>query len=328
MILLALALGLGAAGENRLWWGEVALRGPVEAAVVRHDDGASALARAVPAGTERTVRVPLGARVPGDEPARLPRELDATEVSGSGAARFAGWLEPQPASAWKSVTPGLRARGLPPVADGGARPSAADLAIVLAACALGFGLRGRDGARFLVGAVAGGVLWFLPGAEAEPVVEVYEGEGTDSWVVVTRATDRLALRGSELRLEVDPPRRPVDFRREAGGSPASEGRWVGSSPRTRLTSWSVPVAVELSRDANRFRSLAACWLRDPAGGWRALGRWELGRGLPGEAGGEPGEAPPPGWAASGLPPGRAVLLGRAEGVGTDRETWIRWVGFP
>ena len=64
--------------------------------------------------------------------------------------------------------------------------------------------------------------------------------------------------------------------------------------------------------------LAEVWTRDAAGEWRFHGAWAAGTPLgPPVAGGAP-----PGWLASALPAGRAVLLARE-----PSGAWLRCFGF-
>jgi hypothetical protein len=128
---------------------------------------------------------------------------------------------------------------------------------------------------------------------------------------VTVARDELALPSQWL--EVLPEGRTLELVWTSTGPGMARAR--GAS----LAAAENAAVPPLAPDRNGGEPLVAVWTRTAAGAWANRGPWPASAPL-----GKPedGGSDPPGWLASSLPPGRAVLLGLTAGG-----EWLRCVGF-
>ena len=322
---------LALAGENRLWRAELVLEGPLER--VRVDCGAAGATLVegpLLAGERRSVSVSVPVRAPlgADGLAALPAPRLSVEPPGSGAARFVGFAELQPAGRLRAVPAGVRARPRPPLTDGAPRPRPHALLLVGGAwvVALGARRRRRGGlATLAVGALAGAVVVGTGARTPEALPRVLEEWDLASprGLEVEGALGALALfeDGNALArdgLEVAPEGAPLVIEHAlAGGGERVRAPGVALFGLRRLDA---PPRLALAAARNDARALAAAWVRSADGGLEAVGPWPLGVALPPA---RPAD-PPPGWLRAGLPAGRAVVLARVAGA---PERWLRAVGF-
>jgi hypothetical protein len=298
--------------ENRAWFLEVEVRGDCEA--VRFDcgpDGDTLLVGPFGPREERRVRVPVPVRSPLGVEGLAAVPVPRPEILPDGAAadvRVVGWTQPQPCESLgaKLATPRLR----PPVGRAVVRLRAPELALALASGVLLVGLRRRPAWSAGFGLLAGVVLGLLARGRG-PVrvsLDVLEWRASDDVALRTRgAHGQLELAGAAL--EVDPPGGPISITWEARGTGTAR---AGAG----LFTLALARPPDLGRRANDAMPLRAVWTRSREGAWTERGPWARGDALPS---GRPGV--PPGWIASGLPPGEGVLV--AEG----RESWLRCLGF-
>jgi len=325
--LLGLLLALGgplisrtAAQENRLWFVDLELTGPLEEVVLACGSaGESRLSIGMVAGEGRIVAVPVPARVPLGVESLLLQPLPVVEATGKGAAVVLAWSAEQPTSRVDALV-GLRSRPRPPVEERAGAPSLVAAGFALAAFVVSFGLRRRPWWALAAGALGGGVALdpgLLSGDLEPPRLRLHEAEvGAPLGLVVDGARDELALPAG--RLEVRPAGRALvlDLRFEAG---RITGRVLG--PGAELFGLECEPTPVLDSGANAFEGLAECWVRLPGGSWSNRGPWGLEVPLPAPV---PG-GDPPGWLTAGLPPGRGVLVGHL--LDRSGAGWIRVAGF-
>lgn len=315
LLLLARAGG----GENRLWLVDLELRGPCEE--VQLDCGADGVTRLLGpfasaedrrASVPVPVRCPLGAGALASIPLPRARVLPATSPA---AVHVLGWSQEQPAAELERRAAGLLARPRPPVASSPARAALPELALVLIAG--GFLLRFRRRTWVCLALALGTGLAALELARSrrtEPQsVRVLEWEAGGALALSVRvAPDELAL--AREWLEVAPEGRSLELLW------SSPGTGVARARDARLAAGESAAIPALAPGENGGEPLDAVWTRSAAGAWTARGAWPahapLGTMAPGASG------DPPGWLASSLPPGRAVLLGRTAGG-----EWMRCLGF-
>ncbi|MEM7308730.1 MAG: hypothetical protein AAF682_18755, partial [Planctomycetota bacterium] len=149
--------------------------------------------------------------------------------------------------------------------------------------------------------------------------EVLEGEeGRARWVRAAAGTEALLLRAAAPGLRVETLREDAALTYRVD---LTAGTW-----RADAAGGLVHFRAELPLPPAEL-DLAPAWWRDPAGRWtrydEVAGGW--GSAAPGEA--------PPGWLRAGLPPGKAVLLGRLGGGsgaagGAQGVAWARLLGAP
>ena len=341
-ILLAWPGFSAAQGEERLWYVDVDLMGPLQGVTL--DCGAAGSTRlgATLVGGERsTLRVPVPARVPLG-PGSLERiplpTVESAKVDGRvpGQVQVLGWSEEQPAAAMALLPPGLKARATPAVALVQRHASAGGLLGLTLAFALGVLLRRRRWLGLLAG---GGMAIALVGVAAREGARrnqtvVVEADLTrDIWLEVRAARHELVGAIESLRVEPEGGRVELELEVGAGAGGAQGGRSVIRARakgkvlvgRRRL----VGARRDLGARLNRLGDFRAAFVRDPAGRWTPRGAWKVGEALPGVGEGD-GEgagagaawAGPPGWLATGLPPGEWALLGRLEDG-----RWVRAMGF-
>jgi hypothetical protein len=304
--------------SSRAWLAEVALEGPLGGVVL--DMGASGETRlvgALVAGETRRIVVPLPARTANERftPSIHVAPLADWTAAEQGAARFVRWLEPEGASI-EDLPPGLRARARPPVARDVVRPSVAALLALaaLGAATVGLAERGRT-ALFaalatLVGTAA--ITWLEPvrASDFEAHVILVEADSQSAaWLEVEAAPDRLDVVPpiDALSIEVWPPGARLVWRVPLGSEPVLDV----SGHAVRLYRLSVfdPGEERIDPRQNRFAPISQAWVRE-AGEWRSHGAWPLGEPLPAPLAREADG--PPGWLASGLPQGPAILIARID----------------
>jgi hypothetical protein len=310
-----------APAQNRAFWAEFALAGPLEgvsfevgSAGTLHIDGA------LLAGEERRLVLPLPARSAAErvEPRVVIAERDPTL---RGGARFVGWRD-EP-SALAKLPLGLRARASPALAAHGPIVPLSALALLAASAAIAVALRKR--ALLALGcALLAAVLLTLtvaaPSADGHARLCVIDGDVASAWWRISEAGyGRVELRGApgEFELAVEPAGVGLTFRASLDG--ALEAR----APGAKLV---VTRALELepsrsSRIQNGLASFAEVWVRE-AGAWTFRGSWSTGAAL---ADARPGPDPP-GWLASGLPQGIPIVLAR-EALGAGTRTYWRISGL-
>ncbi len=301
--------------SSRAWLAEVALEGPLGGVVL--DMGASGETRlvgALVAGETRRLVVPLPARTAGERftPSIHIAPLADWTAAEQGAARFVRWLEPEDAGI-ESLPPGLRARARPPVARAVVRASVAALLALAALGVTTLGLAERGRAALLAALVgSAAITWLAPvrASEYEAHVALVEADSQSvAWLAVEAAPDRLDVAPpiDRLTIEVWPPGARLVWRVPLGVEPVLDV----SGHDVRLYRLSVfdPGAERIDRSQNRFAPITQAWVRE-AGEWRSHGAWPLGQPLPAPL--ERDADGPPGWLASGLPQGPAILIARID----------------
>lgn len=324
---LLLLAGAAAAGENRAWFLELRLIGPLEE--VHFDcgeEGATRLIASLREGEEVRLAVPLPLRSPLGAAPLEQREIPTPRITGAGAVQVLGWSERQPSAAIDRLPPGLRARARPALPDSRPRAGGAALALVAAAFLLALTLRRPRAlapAAALV-AAAGALLLTVSAPSSRETVRVLEGDlASGTWLEAWGARDRLEGLGD--RLEVVPDGRSLLLEGELlPGVGARDPRFVAHAVAAELHARRVVSHSDgLAAPPAGVGSPAACWVRDAAGTRHGGGGWKWGETLsiaPG--GGEKGA--PPGWLEAGMPPGIEVLLGRFGGE--DASRWLRVTG--
>ena len=318
MTLLALALLLLPQASNRLWWAELTLEGP--AAPLTLDagaDGATRLDIELFAGERLTASIPVPLFSPLGEAGLTPATLPSPPEGLT-------WSRSQPAlELARRYRPLLNRTGpTPDLARSRASPAA--LLLLGAGTLVLVALRRRPAALVGFSLVAALGLLALPlrRAPADPtttLLEVDLSRNLAAEILVARG--ELELARPEVWLEA----RPEDARLELVHDPASRRLTVRADapPGASLRALRAAEVPALTQAANDWRDLARVWSRDAQGGWRAHGSWPVGGKLPAPQA-EPSGGPP-GWLASGLPPGREVLLGRVRGP--DATFWLRITGW-
>lgn len=315
-----LVLAWLARGENRLWYLDLELRGGCEA--VRLDCGVAGETRLTGPFSEaedRRMVVPVPVRSPGGVAGLAALPLPRAEVvpaDASASVRVLGWSREQPAERLFRQAGALLDRPRPPSGSRAPRAARVELLLVLAAggfllalrrrlalalaLALGTGLLALQLARGRTGAARSeGVLeWETGGASALSVLAAADG------LVLPRAA-----------LEVEPEGLRLEFELESAGQSGTVHA-LGA----RLTALELAPPPALLEDRNGAEALAEVWTRGREGRWRTHGPWAFGTALRPSA--TESGLRPPGWLASGLPPGRGVLLAR-----TEHGAWLRCLGF-
>jgi hypothetical protein len=300
---------------TRAWLAEVALEGPLGGVVL--DMGAGGETRLVGAllsGETRRLVVPLPART---ESERFTPSIHVTPLAGftadeRGAVRFVRWLEPAGAGI-ESLPPGLRARARPPVSRDVVRPSTAALLALAAVGVAILGLAERARAA-LFAALAGSaaIAWISPvrASEFEAHVALVEADAASTpWLDVEAAADELELAPplDFVSIEVWPPASRLVWRMSLDPEPTLDVS--GRDVRLYRLALFDPGDARIDRTKNDFAPLRESWVRE-GGEWRSHGAWPLGEPLPPAL--DPPSDGPPGWLASGLPQGPAILIGRID----------------
>ena len=311
--------------EDRAWWVDLELAGPLTRVTLDCGEaGTTTLELALLAGERRTVSVPVPARNSLGAAALSALHLPALSFEGAqqdGQARLVGWSAQQPTAALDALPYDLRARPRPPFQAAGGLAGLGELALLLAVLVTLVALRRRPLVALAVGSAAGLVLGLLalrrtPLAAPRQLLELESGG--EKALLVTTARGELGLPFE--RLEVTPGHLPLSIQLElSGGEPT--GRVLG--PGARLIGLRTERRGGLARSENRLGALALVWVRGPAGAWSTHGPWPLGAALPAARAAGEGSVPP-GWLVAGLPPGRAVCVGRLAGL---EAAWVRATGF-
>ncbi|MAB80816.1 MAG: hypothetical protein CMJ89_15820 [Planctomycetes bacterium] len=309
---------------NRLWWVELEVEGPARALRIEAgEDGVTKLEGGVERGEafRRTVPVPfsspLGAS--GLSVGVLPRVV----WSGEGEARLLGWSADQPAAILTRTHRALLARPRPVPGPARPRASTGALLALLALTGLSAGLRKRPLAAGVVCGVGALVLW---GASARPpdapeTVRVLEAGMGPRALEVTAARNVLALPTQTDRLEVDPPGVVLSIALDPHRAGSVRVRAEGALLRA-LRAADPPV---LTPTKNDWQDMAQVWTRSGEGAWRHHDAWPRGEALPSASDETEQDPSPPGWLASGLAPGRGVLLGRCDAP--RGSLWLRLSGW-
>ena len=315
----ALLLVCAAAGENRLWWVDLELRGACEE--IRLDCGSDGLTRFLgpfAGGEERRARVPVPARSPLGVAGLPSLPLPRAHVLPAGSAavvQVLGWSAEQPAVNLERGAGSLLARPRPPVPSAMPRAAWPELALVLIAGGFLLRFRRRLGVSVALALATGfATLELARSRQAEAhSVRVLEWEAGGALALTVRvARDELAL--SREWMEVEPEGRALEL---VWTSPE---QGTARAPAARLAALESGLLPPLAPEHNAAEPLDAVWTRSAGGVWIARGPWQLGAPLGERA--PLGSEDPPGWLASALPPGRSVLLGR-----TAEGEWLRCLGF-
>lgn len=322
------ALGLlfvacaAAGGENRLWFVELELRGA--STELRLDCGAEGETRIVGpfASTEERrlvvpvpVRSPLGAAELGAVP--LPR-VELFPAGTTGTARVLGWSAQQPAARLEALGGALSALASPPAPTRAPVAEPVELLLVVAGGAGLFALRRRPAACCVLALGVGGLALSLARSRrvTAPEVRVLAWQAGDELALARQASvDHIALPRDGLA--VLPAGHSIEFTCGASGDGGT-----ASATGARLIALEGVPAPALSVGRNGGEALLEVWTRTPAGVWRSHGPWSAGAPLGAALDPSTARPDPPGWLASGLPPGRAILLARVAGG-----TWLCCLGF-
>jgi hypothetical protein len=305
------------AGESRIAWAEVELRGPLSELVLAHARAGTTEPRpgadrlrftgALAEGETRTLAVPVPVRA--STRASTPAftwDVGAEEET-RGRARFVRWL-PETESASAALAPALRARPRPPVQTSAPEVPAAALLALAAGSLVVAALRRRAWLALAAALVSGSVAAALVRAgprELAARTRVLEGAaGEVRWLAVTSGSERLALGADELaaafEVAVEPPDAPLEVE-----FPLRAGEPVRlAAPRARIHVLSAAPAEAWSTAHNALGAFERSWLR-AGGAWSVRGAWGSGAALP--AAGE--GTPAPGWLTAGLPQGVDVFVG-------------------
>ncbi len=312
--------------ENRLWWTEVELDGPLEE--VRFEcaeDGETRIRTDLAAGEERRITVPLPLRSPLGSAGLDEVPSPSVHARGSGRATLFLFAEEQPAERVARLPAGLRSRSRPPLAQESPRAGLAELALVAAAFLLA---RSRRRMQLVLGSFAAALLVLFLSSRRVPEVRETRVLELDldarSGFSIRGALDALSFPAE--RLEVEPAHARIELELELGQQDELRG-WIRSSG-SRLyalefgsvePAWTEP----WSRARNDHADFTRTWIRTAQGRWSATGPWRRGEPLTEVPDGISSGADPPGWLCVGLPLGRSVFLGELE-----QGSWVRASGFP
>ena len=325
---LALALLLVPQSSNRLWWAELTLEGPAAPLTLGAGAaGATLVDTELFAGELLSRPIPVPLLSPLGEAGLTPATLPTPPAGLT-------WSRSQPALELSRRYRPFLNRTLPMPGPSRSRATPAALLLLGAAALVALSLRRRPlalAALSLAGAVG---LFALTLREVPPhstatLLEVDVPRALAAEVLVARGV--LELERPEVWLEA----RPEDARLEFVYEPVARRLTARASdpPGATLRALRAAEVPAISPAANDWRDLAEVWTRNAGGGWSVHGPWPAGRELSaprtqGVAGSAPGVAPsqgPPGWLASGLPPGRGILVGRIRDP--EASFWVRITGW-
>lgn len=301
------------AGESRIAWAEVELRGPLRELVLAHGPADAERVRfegELSDGESRTFAVPVPVReTTRARPPQFTWDVGADDAA-RGRARFVRWLPDRSVT----IAPALRARPRPPVElHAPVVPAAALLALAAGALCVA-ALRRRVFAALATALASGGLAALLVEAGAGDMparARVLEG-ATDQpvWLAVDSGSARLELAEETLaqafEVAVDPPEAALEvgFALRAGAPvrlSAARARIHVLSAAAQPAAWSV--------DHNALGAFARTWLRKE-GAWTAHGAWGSGAPFPVALAGDAAvHDAAPGWLTAGLPQGVDVFLG-------------------
>lgn len=316
----------GGLAQNRAAFADVELVGPVRGVVLTPVFGGSTrIEGELAAGERRLVSVPVPVtaaalntppRVTFDEPLALD------EIPGR--ARFLGWrggLTPT-----ETLSPGLRARARPALAEAPLLISRAVVPLLLIAALVTLAVRKRAWLALLVATAASAALTPLVAPatrDIESSVTLVDGDhSVESWRRIDGALDEIAVPTDihEFELWTEPIDAAVTWI-----TPLDPTRpWRARARGARLFLASVVAAdqASLARSGNGYAAFDAAWLRSE-GEWSELGAWALDAPLPSA----PRPGSPPGWLASNLPQGVAILIAREQAGAARAVRWVRVSGL-
>ena len=337
---LGLAVPAAADPEERLWYAELRVEGPLQELVLDAGElGSTRLELELLAGESDVLSLPVPVRSPlgVDGLERVPLPALATVPDGA-SVELTGWARQQPAGRVALLPPGMRARPTPSVPGSARQATAGGLLLITTAFACGWLLRKRRWVGPAVASVLSAgivlVVWTEGGRRGQTVI--VEADLTRGlWIEVRASRDELFGPFDSLRVE---PAGPIEL--ELRSSLGAERMLQVARAPGRVLVGRRPLqgpVRDLGRRRNQLGDFTASFLRGPQGTWTRHGAWPAGSALPeafgpatASEGGRPngrevraeGPAQPPGWLAAGLPPGDWVLLGRlADG------RWVRATGM-
>jgi hypothetical protein len=350
--MLALAAFPGQGAAERFHRARYELRGPLESVVFGQPGGSSErgttrIVAKLRRGELRSVVVPFDGRRTA-APAPLERVAPPARADADppeGRVLFIEFVDSDSSTGAGTVLPaGLLARARPPVEIPVGALRVMDLAWLLACSGAVLSLRRRPFLALVLGVTgaAGGVALrrMLPPAVPTGVTVIEADLSASSALRVDAGAGSMGLSLDEgaLRVTTRPRGAALDWTldlSQAGRASYSCGVAGSVSVVSRFTG---DPELGLASAANDWAPLAQVWTRSAAGEWAFHGRWSTGTALPapGTAAQDP-VAMPPGWLASGLPPGRGVLIARlapalsaapgASPLGPGAAVWLRAAGF-
>ncbi len=326
----------GGAQESARGWRRArgSLAGPLDELVLREPGGSSTtVSTGLGPGARVTIDVPLSAT-----PVELARRATIETRPPGGRCELEVIAETDWDARWLALPAGLRARTRPAVESDVRVPTIVEASVLGATLLAVLALRRRAIAALLAGLAGAALVTVLPPPEpgAPPAAISLEGDAASGrWLLVEARVDELELSPpGPLRLEVEPAGAALAFRVELRAS--EPDRWLVRAAGSRLARVDdLPTPGErFSPESNGLLDLSACWVRSSDGSWTEHGPWSRGEPLPPAI----GQAAPPGWLASGLPPGLRVMVGRAvpgadftpwdpAGRAVSRSCWVRYVGL-
>ena len=323
---LALLLTLfcfGTQREERVFFAELVVEGPLEEIVIEHAGGGETRVRGnLRAGERRSLDVPLVVNAPLWRETLPTIELPEPQLFGAGpsaSAKLTGFVEPQPLAKLEALPPGLLARPLPPPIEG-ERPLRAStiLALALAFVATIF-LRRKGILALSVGVVGAiGMAYLVRDAQDEPsaVRTVLEGDlNLRRFQEVSVARDELPMPFDGLW--TDPPGVPMTFELNL------EGEGFARAAGARLIGRRVAAAPErFDLEHNGLGSLEMVWTRTDRSFWALQAFWPEGSPFVQGTAAPGTPLAPPGWLAGVMPPGEGLLVGRLESG-----SWVRLTGL-
>ncbi len=325
VVLALFASAAISSAQNRARLAEVELVGPVSGVVLDVGRaGSTRIEGSLSAGETRRLTVP----VPVDSDALHAEPLvrfdePALDVGARGRVRFAGWSKtPSPL---ERLAAGLRARSSPALSEARVHVSRAAPIVLVAALVIALALRRRAGLALVAALAAAAVsnpLVSAPARESDAAVTVLDGDADDeAWRRIDAAIGEITVPDEvdAFELVCDPAGAPVTWLvsldRPSG--------WSARSSGTRLFVESVFAAGEarLTRGRNALAAFEQTWLRDE-GAWTARGAWPIDASMPPTSSSAPSSSPP-GWLASNLPQGVAVVIAREVSAPRKPTVWVR-----
>lgn len=303
---------------------EIEFAGPLANAVISTRGGETRVEGELRVGETRVMLVPVATQELSTEAPAIRFDEEPDPLRARGTARFLGWREPT--SALSNLSPGLRARARPALAETPLEISSA-APLVLLAAAIGV-LYLRKKPRFavaiaIVAALATRALVHAPVRDVEASVSLVDGDANETrWRSVDAAVSELAF--ANLVADFELASEPADLRLSWRGSFAAGSEWRVAAVGARIFASRILEFEEglLTRAANRYAAFDEVWLRE-AGEWHGHGAWEFGAELPTAR-----EARvPPAWLAANLPQGVTLLVARVRGGMGRPQAWVRVSGI-
>jgi hypothetical protein len=323
VVLAGLASSAAAFDHARV--AEIELKGPLSNVVLQAAGGGrTRIEGALAAGETRVLAVPIAQPDGASSAPTITFDVEPDPARASGAARFLRWREKS--GAFTRLSPGLRARARPALAETVVEVSRAAPLVLLVAAIVVVSTRRRPLVALAVALGASGALIPLvraPARDLEASVTLVDGDAAAGvWRRVDAALDALALPSDELEftLDVDPAHASVVWHVALDRTEPLRAR----SPRARLfVTRGIEVADGLlSRARNGYAAFDDAWFRED-GVWKHVGPWPLGAPLPAPA----AESAPPAWLASSLPQGVTILVARERGDSARAARFVRVSGL-